>query len=472
MLGEIDARTRLTRRQKLLVTVATSAVALEFLDYFLIGFILVFVQEPWDLGFGRTSVILLSSGLGAVLGAVYFGRLADRIGRRRVFLTTISIFTAATAALALTPDDPSIGWIYLAALRLVVGFGAGGLYVVDLPLVQEFTPKAMRGRVTGLVTSAVPLGFLIGSLLVWLVSDAIGWRGILLLAAVLGVVLLLARTAVPESPRYLIGRGDVDGARRSIAWALDVDPAGLPDHVDDAGNGTGPSTGRGFRDLAAYPRSLVASTLSNLGAQTGYYGLSLWTPTLLVLVVGIAPSQTGMYMAIAMLGALAGRFAFSYLAETIGRRRAGALAGFGAAATLMLAASTGDATIGGVSAFFVVMVVVYVFGEGGFAVVGPYAGEVWPSRLRTTGMGFAYGIGGIGTVIGPLGLGLILGAGTTINPQASELGLLPGFAYFAGWYLLAALAFVVVGIETKGRSLEQLDREIEAQRRDVRGIGA
>lgn len=128
-MGTIDALDtceRLTRRQKGLAYIATSAICLEFLDYFLIGFIVTFVSTSWQLTFGQSSVILLSSGLGAVVGAVFFGRLADRIGRRPVFLTTITVFTAATAAMAFTPEDASLGWVYLAVLRVVVGFGAGG----------------------------------------------------------------------------------------------------------------------------------------------------------------------------------------------------------------------------------------------------------------------------------------------------------------------------------------------------------
>ncbi|GAA4683957.1 MFS transporter [Gordonia humi] len=464
MFQQLDSPPGLTGRQRRLAFVSTGAVCLEFLDYFLIGLILTFLVGDWGLSFGQSSVILLASGIGAIVGAFYFGRLADRIGRRPVFVITIAVFSIATGALALTPDSASVGWIYLALLRVVVGFGAGGLYVVDLPLVQEFMPAAKRGRVTGLVTSAIPVGFLLGSLLVWLLSDAIGWRGILAIAAAFGGILFFMRVSIPESPRYLVREGRPEAARRSIAWALEVpldavsaDPGEVP--VDNATKKVG------LKSLLAYPRSLSVSSLTNLGMQTGYYGLSLWTPTLLVMVLGISPAETGMYMVFVTLGALAGRFWFAFLAEAIGRRRAGALAGLAAASFLVLATVYDQAYLGGVSIFFLLLIITYFFGEGGFAVVGPYSGEVWPSALRTTGMGFAYGFGGIGKVIGPLGLGLLLGSSNLVKPEVEVAGFGAGFIYFAAWYLLCALVFVFFGLETRGKSLEQLDQELEGQHR-------
>lgn len=461
MFDILDRQTALTGNQKKLALIATWAVCLEFLDYFLIGFILTFVSAPWGLSFGQSSFVLLSSGIGAIVGALYFGRLADRIGRRKVFLITISVFTLATGALVFTPDGPQVGWLYLVLFRVVVGFGAGGLYVVDLPLVQEFMPAAKRGRVTGLVTSAVPIGFLVGSLLVWLLSDAIGWRGILVIATVLGLTVLWLRLSVPESPRYLARMGDAEGARRSIAWALQVAPESLPLALPEVRE----QRKAGISELFKYQRSFWVSSLANLGIQTGYYGITLWTPTLLVLVMGIYPAQTGFYMVFLTLGALAGRFGLSFLSERIGRRRTGTLAGLGAAGFLMVAAMFDHAMLGGLSAFFLIMIVVYFFGEGGFAIVGPYSGEIWPTSLRTTGMGFAYGIGGIGKVIGPLGLALIIGSSNLVKPEVAATELVPAFSYFAIWYLLCAAMFAFFGIETKGKTIEALDRELESQRR-------
>src|SRR5262249_13404537 len=165
MLQALDTQQSLTGNQKKLIAAGTFGVVLEFLDYFLIGFVLTFIAKPWQLTFVLSSMIVLWSGVGGMVCAAFFGWLADAIGRRKVFLTTIAVFTVATAALVVTPESKEIGWIYLTVFRFLIGFGAGGLYCVDLPLIQEFVPTNKRGVVTGLVTSAVRSGFLVGAAL-------------------------------------------------------------------------------------------------------------------------------------------------------------------------------------------------------------------------------------------------------------------------------------------------------------------
>jgi putative MFS transporter len=88
--------------------------------------------------------------------------------------------------------------------------------------------------------------------------------------------------------------------------------------------------------------------------------------------------------------------------------------------------------------------------------------EIWPTRLRASGMGLAYGVGNSGKIIGPLGLALILGANDLIKPAAKLDSLGPAFTYFACWYILGALAFWLIGVETKGRSFEEIDGTMSA----------
>jgi MFS transporter, putative metabolite:H+ symporter len=97
-------------------------------------------------------------------------------------------------------------------------------------------------------------------------------------------------------------------------------------------------------------------------------------------------------------------------------------------------------------------------------VVGPYAAEVWPASLRATGMGAAYGFGGLGKVIGPWGLALIVGSSNMITPKASVAALVLAYAYLAGWFALAGIAYIVVGFETKGRSLETIEEALGTSR--------
>jgi MFS transporter, putative metabolite:H+ symporter len=448
---QIDQRP-MTRRQYSIVAAAILADMFEFFDFFLLGFILSFIVEPWQLTYNQVAFLLLTSGVGGIVGAFAWGYLADRIGRRKVFIATVLTFSLATGALALVPEG---GWFLLGLLRFVVGFGVGGLYTVDLPLVQEFVPTSKRGLLGGIVTAAIPVGILSGGLLAGALGPVIGWRGLVLIGAAPALLSLLIRAVVPESPRWLINNGRRDEARQSIGWALNIplEEVKLPKEV--------PSIRTDWRELLRYRRSLIVSGLGNLGVQTAAYGIVIWAPTLLVLVLGVSPAQAAyLFVSIGVAG-LVGRISFSVLSERIGRRLSGGLLGFGGALFLVLAALTHDVFLGGVSVFYLMMIAADFFTDGGFAIVGPYAAEVWPTNLRTSGMGAAYGLGGVGKIVGPVGLALIAGSTQIVSPEATIAGLTPGFIFLACFAALAGFVYLFFGIETRGKSIEELDAELQ-----------
>ena len=455
MLNVLDQQTTLTTNQKKIISAAILGDMLEFFDFFLIAYVLAFIVGPWQLTFGQSAIILLASGVGAIVGGFFWGWLADRIGRRPVFMATILTFSIATGVLALTPDG---AWIFLASVRFVIGFGVGGLYCVDLPLVQEFMPAKRRGFIGGLVTVFVPVGVLLGALCGAYLVPLIGWRGVFAVGMLPALLTLLVRAWVPESPRWLLRQGRVDDARASLAWALQMD---AKDIVIPSQPRAAAEHG-GFAALFRHPRSLAVSWLGNLGAQTGAYGIDLWAPTLLVLLLKIAPAQAAYLMIFAGIGGLCGRLAFSFLSEAIGRRPSATIACFGAAIAILLAGYLNSVFLGTVSVFWLLIIVIRLFGEGGFAVFGPYASEVWPAQLRTTGMGSAYGFGGIGKIIGPAGLALIVGSSNVIKPDASIENIVPAFWYLACWFIMAGFVYLLVGFETKGRSFESIDEELES----------
>src|ERR1700704_4043660 len=170
MFEILDRRTSLTGNQLKILAAAIIGDALEFFDYFLIGFVLAFLIGPWKLTFGQSAIVLMSSGVGAIIGAYAWGWLADRIGRRKVFIGTVLNFSIATGLLYFTPDN---GWIYLSLMRFFVG--VGGFYCVALPLVQEFMPSSKRGWVGGIVTCVIPLGVGLGAVMGALVGSG-EWR--------------------------------------------------------------------------------------------------------------------------------------------------------------------------------------------------------------------------------------------------------------------------------------------------------
>jgi putative MFS transporter len=451
MLELLDNQPTLTWNQRKIVFAAILGDMLEFFDYFLIGIVLAFIVGPWKLTFGIGATVLLSSGIGAIIGAYFWGWLADKIGRRKVFMATVLMFSIATGALALTPER---GWIYLSFFRFFVGFGVGGLYVVDLPLVQEFVPSRMRGKIGGIVTAAIPIGTGLGAVLGAYLGPVFGWRGMFAVGLLPALLTLVVRAWVPESPRWLIRMGRHEEARISLAWALQADPATieLPASLPE------PQPTR-WRELFQHPRSLLVSWLGLIGLQTCGYGMGLWAPTLLKLLLTIKPADASFLMIFVAVSGFVGRIAWAYLSELIGRRMSGILICFGTALCITLAGHFATTFAFGVSLFWLIIVVNAFFSDGGFAVLGPYAAEVWPASLRTSGMGSAYGFASIGKITGPLGLALIVGSSNVINPEASIAMIGPAFFYLASWAVLSGVVFFFA-IETKGRSIEEIDRAL------------
>src|SRR5579863_9028893 len=150
MLEHLEQQQTLTRNQWRIIATANLGDMLDFFDFFLIGYVLAFIIGSWKLTFGQSAMILLSSGLGAVPGAFFWGWMADRFGRRKIFITTALNVALATGIMALTPDAG--GWLFLSFFRFLVGFGNAGLIAVDIPLVQEFVPARKRGWVSGMTT--------------------------------------------------------------------------------------------------------------------------------------------------------------------------------------------------------------------------------------------------------------------------------------------------------------------------------
>ena len=156
MFERLDATRSLTANQRRIVVAAILGDMLEFFDYFLIGFVLAFIVGPWQLSFGQSAIILLSSGIGAILGAVIWGRLADRIGRRAVFIGTVLNFSLATGILALTPDH---GWIFLTIFRFFVGSGSAASTASTCHWCRSSSPR----RGAALSADSSPPSYLSGS---------------------------------------------------------------------------------------------------------------------------------------------------------------------------------------------------------------------------------------------------------------------------------------------------------------------
>ena len=451
MLELLERQKKLTANQWKIAGAATLGDMLDFFDFFLIGFVLAFVVKEWHLTYGQSGAILLASGVSAPFGSLLYGWMADKIGRRPALITAVLNVSLATGAMALTPEG---GWIYLVICRFFVGFAVTGLYSVDITLMQEFSPAHKRGWFTGLTTTMLPAGSLLAGLLGAFAAPYIGWRGMVAVGLLPAFLCLYIRAFVPESPHWLLRRGRVEEARQALAWALQMDPAqiSLPATLPLVEHTR-------WLDIFKYPRSIVAGCLTGL-TQTGGVGLALWQVALFVMVLNVTAPEASKLVIWISLSAIAGRFFCSWISDAWGRRASGIFSCLVAALFMSLAGYLHSVFIGSLSMFFAMIVLQNFFGSGQYSIVGPYMGEMWPARLRGSGMGFVYGVGNLGKFIGPAGLALIAGSSNFVSPQATLDALIPGFNYFAFWYVLGAAAFWFIGIETRGRTIDEIEREL------------
>jgi putative MFS transporter len=446
------ARPQLTRRQWRVVLFCALAGMLETMDMYIIAFVLAVITAPWGLSYGKSATILLTSGVGAVIGSFVWGHLADRFGRKQAFVATIFTCSAASLALVFTPTGD---WMYLAGLRTLIGFGTGGFFIFVV-LVQEFAPATNRGFASGVVSTAAAGGLLLGAICGSFLMPRLGWRGMFAvgaLPALLGVAVIYL---MPESPRWALAHGRTELGRRALRWALgpDAEVEGIVSAYAKV------ESLPGWRDVLALKRSALAGTMINFGTVTGYYGIVLWAPTLLAQILGISGARAAtLMMAISASGLLC-RLATGWLADRIGRRRCGAAAVCGAAVALLVSGLAARGIGIPQHVFWLPFGLAFVLGDSGFAIMGMYTSEIWPSRLRGRGSGISYGAGSVGKIIGPLGLALLIGASNMISPAATVGSIVPAFAYLACMFLLAGLAYLFVARETRGRSLEDLDRQL------------
>src|SRR5438552_8067438 len=291
----------------------------------------------------------------------------------------------------------------------------------------------------------------------WLLP-LIGWRYLFLVGLSPLVLVFMIRYWVPESPRWLIRMGRREEARQSLAWALMIDPKEIELPA------TPPAQEKTrWLDLFKYPRLVAAGCLTGL-TQTGGASVGLWGATLLVIVLNTTPAHAAFLMVFTGLSAIVGRFFITALIEPLGRRGAGTLACGMAALLLVSAGYLHDVFIGTWSLFYMLLIAGTFFSSAIYSVVGPYMAEIWPARLRSSGMGMSYGTGNLGgKVLGPAGLAVIMGAGDIIKPAAPNLAMLgPAFLYFASWLILGIVGFWVFGPETKGRTFEEMNSELDA----------
>jgi putative MFS transporter len=420
--------TRFHRKAVLVTGAAWTFVAMEIL---LVGFTVPVFTSLWGLSGSYAGWIAASALGGSLLGSVVLGRLADRIGRRRIFQASIlwyAVFTALTA-LAWGPGS-------LSAFRFLAGIGLGGMLVVDPSMLAEYLPPQKRGRYLVLLDFFWPVGLLLATGLSWLFLAQLGgedaWRYLFLAAAFPAFLAFVARISLPESPYWLARRGRTEEAARVLEQ--------ITERPVDA------ETLAAEREPRASALELVSKKLRStsvmivlvwIALNISYYGLFLWLPFVLQ---GEERFTIDVYLLLALsaLSQFPGYAAAIWLVERIGRKPT---------LTLFL-------LLGGVSAYaFAVadsapqyvaaLFFVGFFNLGAWGAVYPYTSELFPTRLRASAFGMVEGIGKGAAIGGPYLFGALIDwSGDTVWSLT-----------FVALVMVAGGLVTIFGPETRGRAL-------------------
>ncbi|MCR8694054.1 MFS transporter [Rhodococcus sp. C26F] len=412
-----------TGRHRRLLTGSGVGWALDAMDVGLISFVMAALAVQWDLSSTQLSWIGSIGFVGMAIGASLGGLLADRIGRRQVFAATLLVYGLATGAAAL-----STSVAMLIVLRFVVGLGLGAELPVASTLVSEFAPRKVRGRVVVALEAFWAVGWLLAALIGYFVvptSDN-GWRWALAVGLVPAAYALVVRFGLPESVRYLESRG-----RHAEAEAI------VRDYEQSAGVTSVPEDEQPVRTVAEVERAPRGSVWApNLRRRTAalwivwfginfsYYGAFIWLPSLLV-AQGFDLVTSFGYTLLITLAQLPGYGVAAWLIEVWGRRLTLGvfLAGSAVSAGLFGLAETPSTIVaaGMALSFF------NLGAWGALYAIGP---ELYPTPVRGAGTGSAAAFGRLASIIAPLLVPVLLGAGGN--------GLV--FGAFAASFVVAAVA--------------------------------
>lgn len=422
--------------------------AMDAFEVTLIGNVLGALRQRFHLGADAMSLILGAWFVGLMLGATGFGYLADRHGRRRIFLASLVLYGTATLATAFAPSLAA-----LLGLRLLAGIGVGAEYSAINAAIAELVPSRSRGRAAAVVLNFWPIGSLLAALLAWLVLSALpaglGWRVVFGFGGVIALSSAWFRRYLPESPRWLEATGQVEAARTLVAGIeagltrLPI-PAPEPMHQRVCRESTAILT-----LLRRYPARLALGAVLDFAEASGYYGLFAFLPLVVLPALNLAPAELPLFYIVGSIGALLGGVAASLLLDRWGRH--GTVGSFylaTALGTVALAFATGL----GAGPIMLGFALVNLLATGSWIAAYPTFSELFPTSLRASGIGVSVAVGRIGAMISPF-----LVAHVGARSMSGALLLLAGF-----WLLGAAAIGVwrwMGGIEARGLSLERIAPE-------------
>jgi MFS family permease len=413
------------------------------------------------------------SGLGAALyvagacvGALFFGWLTDRYGRKNLFLITLGVYLTATA---LTGLSFSSWWFFL--FRFLTGFGIGGEYAAINSAIDELIPSKFRGRIDLIINGSYWLGAAGGAMLSVVMLDTsifpkdLGWRLTFAVGVILGLVILLVRRNVPESPRWLFihGRGDEAEAVVKDAEARSIAKYGegsLPEPAGEIVINQRQPIGFGMvaRTVFSKYRSRAVLGLSLfIGQAFLYNAITFGFGAILSAFYHVPSGSTGYYFVAIAIGNLFGPLLLGPLFDTVGRRIM--IAGTYLLSGVLLFGTAALFDSGHLTAttLTVAWTVVLFFASAGASSAYLTVSEIFPMETRAMAIAFFYAVGtAAGGISGPL-----IFSELTKNGVASDTTL--AFQIGAGLMCAAGLVAAFLAVPAEGRSLEDIATPLSAQ---------
>jgi MFS family permease len=428
---------------------------LDGLEVTVVGSLGPALQRPETLGLSASQIGWAASAYigGAVLGALYFGRLADKLGRKRMFLVTLAVYLVATVLTAFSFDIVSF-----AACRFLTGFGIGGEYAAINSAIDELIPARLRGRVDLAINGTFWIGAAMGAgLSIILLNPGFigpewGWRIAFGLGGILAFAILLVRRHVPESPRWLLMHGRADEAEavvRGIEKEVGVE---YQRHQHLA-----------IRPLRSIPwsevlhvllvryRSRAVFGLTLMASQAFFYNAIFFTYALvLARFYGVADDRVGYYIFPFAIGNFLGPLLLGRLFDTVGRRAmiatTYALAGIGLLVTGYAFSQDWLTATSQALAWSAIFFVASAAASSAYLTVS----EVFPLEMRAISISLFYAAGtALGGFLGPPLYGAMIESG-------SRSALFGAYAFAAVLMCVAALVTLFLGVDAERKPLEEV----------------
>jgi len=453
-------RLRWGRFHTLVVVALGITWILDGLEVTLAGAISPALKESPQLRFSNADVGLASSAYlaGAVLGALFFGWLTDRLGRKRLFFITLAVYLVATASTALSWNLASF-----ALFRFFTGAGIGGEYTAINSTIQELVPARYRGWTDLVINGSFWIGTALGaagSLVVLdpsLLPPDLGWRAAFLIGAVLGLVIFLMRLWLPESPRWLMTHGRVEEAT-AVLDRIEAEFRARSHHIPDE-----PLPVIRLRARRSTPLAEVADTLfrverrrtlvglSLMVAQAFFYNAIFFTYALvLTKFYNVSNNAVPLYGLAFAVGNLAGPLLLGHLFDTVGRKKM--ISGTYLISGGMLAFSAWLFAAGILSAAgqTFIWIIIFFFASAGASAGYLTVSEIFPIEIRAEALAVFFAIAQVFGAIGPAFYGVLIGNGS--NRASLAIGYLVG----GGIMIIGGVVEAMFGINAEGKSLETI----------------